>query len=1302
MSLPNDAAEDRDTDDEDVRDEIIFGVQEDSNEAAEEDGDGKEREDEVEGNNDDRARNKQQDQTADHSQEQQGDAEQTRELLKEQGGGLDEDFVSASERRETLDGSSQTDSDEDEEEEVVESDVEHDSYEGADATLNASKSAYGMSSWMQRTLSTAVKAQSQLGELLARPGRLYKELNQENVELRRRVAEISVALSHDRVELAGDLTTGSVIALKDKVSGAAIGVQNDNKLMEITWTRAVPHNKNSGNSAEKEDKLDQELNWEIIPEAASVGYYRLTVDDVDHCLRADVRMKDLFWRLLPDSSGDMNHHAENGSSHTNGTTGTVPQVSPAPSPSAASTSSSIAEGRKIHASASSVSLASAASSGSHGLNGHARESILYFSPEGNEVVTVSDQVASLVKDLMKRSKVLQFDGFKNRADPANDAQLIVNAKKQGDLNVLVRRAPTKSQALESAEDPDDPASEAIEASFPAKRLQVYCGGTHARAINLVLDEKSVLLHARANAERDAVVLLIRERRKTLRELPRSYDFEPTELFEPPRIESTSVSVSGAGSVAATTEHGQQQQQSQGPAAVDCAYSEVWKYLEYPALAQAAHDIQSSSKTLSDFPVTTPGAAFSAIARRFSTRSIPSMFGVVSSSKVPPASPRQDQGRKTRADSKSSEPKELTPPPVPPEEMPASFDLYSIGGFGERFDVEVNMIDGEGLGITLSLFDVVRKPNDDVFPERGATCVCISGFCPTVVAGEESLGQLEKSKRVRIGDALVAINGIPVEPSEPVRKRKDLRTYEKCTLRRVAELVERERLHGREESERIPNPAARMTFTFAEGLSGQAVKINSHLKLREELEEYKTKLYEANARASALVMQCEQRLEKQGARTRKLCEVVDEARAESERANTERTFVLDECINLKKQLHGAAEEAKVVAGKHNEEIDALKEEIGRLNQRKEDQVRHIKQLEASMESLANEGEAWVNTIGTKEDALRALEKEMRAMQIKYENSQSLLDNATAERERIRMDVSSRDEQITKLKEELAASQTKLEEANDEADKLTARIRSEADEAANAIERAKHSQKTAAAELETMRGQLSVAQSHARALKEANASAEQRATEASSARQAAEMALHEQKELVALAHKQIAQLEEQLRNERTVHERMRRDRTGLRSPSASISNTEESGTAPASGDAGLDEDTIRREEQLKKRNRELEAANDLLRSQVKSLKSRVQGLSAEVTKVTQMDAIVAEKNDLMVQVKLEEAKRLEAEDELTAYKGALLKYARQAQKDEQEGHGEPWTNRPKIFDHLYKTLLAEEEGSKKMGRGKPSYA
>mmetsp|Transcript_13293 Transcript_13293/g.25682 ORF Transcript_13293/g.25682 Transcript_13293/m.25682 type:complete len:117 (-) Transcript_13293:36-386(-) len=87
------------------------------------------------------------------------------------------------------------------------------------------------------------------------------------------------------------------------------------------------------------------------------------------------------------------------------------------------------------------------------------------------------------------------------------------------------------------------------------------------------------------------------------------------------------------------------------------------------------------------------------------------------------------------------------------------------------------------------------------------------------------------------------------------------------------------------------------------------------------------------------------------------------------------------------------------------------------------------------------------------------------------------------------------------------------------------------------------KTAAAELETMRGQLSVAQSHARALKEANASAEQRATEASSARQAAEMALHEQKELVALAHKQIAQLEEQLRNERTVHERMRRDRTGF---------------------------------------------------------------------------------------------------------------------------------------------------------------
>jgi len=99
--------------------------------------------------------------------------------------------------------------------------------------------------------------------------------------------------------------------------------------------------------------------------------------------------------------------------------------------------------------------------------------------------------------------------------------------------------------------------------------------------------------------------------------------------------------------------------------------------------------------------------------------------------------------------------------------------------------------------------------------------------------------------------------------------------------------------------------------------------------------------------------------------------------------------------------------------------------------------------------------------------------------------------------------------------------------------------------------------------------------------------------------------------------------------------------------------------------------------------------MLRAQVKTLKARVTSLAGEVTKASQLDAVMAEKNDLLVQVQLERAQRLEAEDELSAYKRALRQTAEQVKKDEEAGNGEGWSRRPAIFNHLYKRLLAEDQ-------------
>ena len=70
------------------------------------------------------------------------------------------------------------------------------------------------------------------------------------------------------------------------------------------------------------------------------------------------------------------------------------------------------------------------------------------------------------------------------------------------------------------------------------------------------------------------------------------------------------------------------------------------------------------------------------------------------------------------------------------------------------------------------------------------------------------------------------------------------------------------------------------------------------------------------------------------------------------------------------------------------------------------------------------------------------------------------------------------------------------------------------------------------------------------------------------------------------------------------------------------------------------------------------NEGLRTMVNSLKKKVRSLAVEIERVAQFDVLVSEKDDLLVSLSLEKARRLEVEDELSAYKRALREFAEQA--------------------------------------------
>mmetsp|Transcript_17634 Transcript_17634/g.22459 ORF Transcript_17634/g.22459 Transcript_17634/m.22459 type:complete len:606 (-) Transcript_17634:790-2607(-) len=601
---------------------------------------------------------------------------------------------------------------------------------------------------------------------------------------------------------------------------------------------------------------------------------------------------------------------------------------------------------------------------------------------------------------------------------------------------------------------------------------------------------------------------------------------------------------------------------------------------------------------------------------------------------------------------------------------------------------------------------------------------------------EKEGQIQESNKVSPGDALKAINGIEVSPL-PERKGTLKRVVELMNRARKPKDVEENGVNKKNENKatQLINSKAVVNLTFApkiakssESVTGAEIKdateransvvsqdvnnddtnikavgkVDSTVSPKSalqrasssifrtgsdskmpgtnmqdtclECQESEKKIKEVKATAYALTQEYEKKMEMLQNRVQKLCEKIQEESEKAEKGAMELNLIANErdqlSLDIKKvreNAHTEAEELKAKIQKAEDHEQFWKEEL-----EKEKNKRITS--EESMGRLAQDGEAWVNALATKEEALRALESDLDAMKVRNETLQTLLDSS-------RNESHSTEREIEKLKREKAQMNEELTKANSEADILTSKLKQMMEEFDGKLSVLRRERDKLKADMEDLQPQLSVAQAHSNALREAMESAEERAQKQSKARQDAEAKTSQ----VERSNEELESKIEKLK--------MEKEEIVKSSLVSAAERNPESGPEYMSMKQELEQSKakVKENESLVI---SLQGTNDSLRAQVKSLKSKIHSLAAEVGKVTKVDSLEVKNNQLMVKASLAEAAKMEAEDELDAYKRALMQFAEQAKQDEARGNGSPWSNRPKIFDHLYK-----KQSRKSLGR-KPS--
>mmetsp|Transcript_19382 Transcript_19382/g.34521 ORF Transcript_19382/g.34521 Transcript_19382/m.34521 type:complete len:1118 (-) Transcript_19382:49-3402(-) len=1090
-----------------------------------------------------------------------------------------------------------------------------------------------MGSWTKKTLAQAARAQRDLGELLARPGRKYRELSAENERLRRRAEELAQHVLNKELRVTGKGLVGALHAVKGGglgTEGAVVGVDIDSKLVTIQWLRK---------------RAGQQEPWQVI-QGACEGYYRASVDDVGCVLRVDLATTEFYRRLTaelyaeqpgqaPKPSAEEDDAASIASNATSSTKSLssmpeAPRLPPLPNVLSACTIDQITVSEHMAAALKRYSPQ--------------KESVLFdvklldfFSQRAQLKIQkpASDQlvVALSLKDKKKEKPAMAEEKSKERTsagtagktnggetkatlgEPLEKRELASNKREsgQGDGDGDGNQTEEGTEDEESEEEAD---WTSVQVDLPTQVMKVAPSTILETGFTISFGDRKERLQANSNLERDMIVVFLRQERAKVCKTP-VVDTEPQPEF-PPTEKAANASIGEGTSF---------------QVAADCAYPEVWEALDY---------------SVSDLKKGRRGSTV------FAPNVLKSMSTLLSSALDP-------LNGESHAPNEALSKKQ--PPPDP--DSPAVFNLYQAAGFGKFYTVELDLKQKEGLGMTLSLFNVLhhKKKNNQKeainWPEVAPTCVCVSGFVPIELNGLSCKGQLEKSGLIRPGDALVKIGDDSIEEHE-IATVKDLSEYVPCSLQRVAGLVAKGR------SPVIPEegaPAWKVVFTFAQGGTGHVEHIVAQNNLKARLESVQKKLTTVESNATIKIRQARRELRKQAARVSKMASVLEEHRIEAERAENERVLVATERAALQEQLdkeraaHAATAEDLASA---NENIKAAE---AALEADKAEANEKIRKLEAAIQDVTFDGEAWTNTIATKEDALRAVERDLKAMELKNENLQGLIDSTKGEREQSKAIIAEKTKQVEEFTAQVATLEAKLEQADSDADALTSKMRQAQEESETQLARAQHELQLAQEKIKQLQSELAVAKSHTQALKDANASSEARAEESSRLRQQAEASLSEEKATVNALNERITQLQDRLRN----------------GPAVPAPRPNNSSSSPQN------------DEEATKRVSELEGANEVLRAQVKSLKARVQGLAAEASKASQFDSVLAEKNELLVHVQVEKAQRQEAEDELSAYQRALRQMAEQIRKCEEQGVSkeEAWSNRPAIFDHLYKRLLNSDK-------------
>ena len=243
------------------------------------------------------------------------------------------------------------------------------------------------------------------------------------------------------------------------------------------------------------------------------------------------------------------------------------------------------------------------------------------------------------------------------------------------------------------------------------------------------------------------------------------------------------------------------------------------------------------------------------------------------------------------------------------------------------------------------------------------------------------------------------------------------------------------------------------------------------------------------------------------------------------------------------------------------------------------------------------------------------------------------------------------------------------ANVEADKLTAKLLSQKEDYEEQLGRQTKELLEAKESATKLSSELCTSGTYANALKESIEALKERV-------KALEKAKRQAEEETTQGRARCRDLENKVRD-------LESSQSRVQVPSKSAVSASQDGTAAKLSILeeqlkGLESSKTETESMVK----HLQSVNDDLRAQVKSWKSKAQSMSGELGKIMRLSKLETEHEELQVKLKLMEATKMEAEDELSAYKRALVQFADQAKADERMGNGTPWTNRPRIFDHLYK--------------------